>query len=199
MGQKYVVCAITGIKTGKLAAMSRANEPETIALKDEIKNIMEQLIREQGVTAFMSGMSPFIEFMGAELVQELKRSYPFLKLICVEAHRDWEYRVCRSRQLLERYHELISLCDEHIVLQERYSVHCEEEQMDYISDLSDFAIAVWKRPVSYRAGIVYGVLKKGGMVYQLNPDTLEICCRKGNPPVTDDAGISGESHGTVTK
>ncbi len=94
---------------------------------------------EQGVVTFYNGMAMGFDLTAAELVLELKKKFPQVKLIaCVPCYGQ-EKRY--SAEDKERYANILHRADETVTLAERYHTGCMHERNRYMVDRADYLLA----------------------------------------------------------
>lgn len=73
-------CAFTGHRPQNLPFRFNENDDRCIALKQKLRDCIVQLIEQEGVRHFISGMAIGVDMYAAEIVLELKAEYPFITL-----------------------------------------------------------------------------------------------------------------------
>ncbi len=120
-------CAFTGHR--ELAEDFSARK-----LKKEIKRMIER-----GVVTFYNGVAMGFDLIAAELVLELKKKYPHVKLVahvpCLGQEKYY------SGEDKERYAAVLKQADEQVVLFEHYTRGCMHARNRYMVDRADYLIA----------------------------------------------------------
>lgn len=102
-------CAFTGHRPQNLPFRFNENDDRCIALKQKLRDCIVQLIEQEGVRHFLSGMAIGVDMYAAEIVLELKAEYPFITL---EAAIPCETQAAKwSEPLRDRYYKIAELCD----------------------------------------------------------------------------------------
>ena len=100
-----------------------------------------QLIEQEGVRHFISGMAIGVDMYAAEIVLELKAEYPFITL---EAAIPCETQAAKwSEPLRDRYYKIAELCDHETMLQKQYTSDCMQKRNQYMVNHADILLAVW--------------------------------------------------------
>ena len=68
-------CAFTGHRPQNLPFRFNENDDRCIALKQKLRDCIVQLIEQEGVRHFISGMAIGVDMYAAEIVLELKAEY----------------------------------------------------------------------------------------------------------------------------
>ena len=98
---------------------------------------------EMGVTTFFSGMAMGFDMLAAELVIELKKKFPSVKLVaCVPCHEQEKYYSDKDKQ---RYVKLLKNADEVVVLSDHYFQGCMQKRDRYMADRADLLIAYCRK------------------------------------------------------
>lgn len=164
------VCAFTGHRPQNLPFGFNESDERCKKLKELLKFEIERLITEKGVTTFVSGMALGVDVYAAEIVLEMKKKYPNVKL---EATIPCETQAVKWREKdRDRYYGILEHCDIETLLQTKYTSDCMHKRNEYMVNKSDFLIAVWDgkpsgtgKTVKYAEGI-------GKSVIRINPSDL---------------------------
>ncbi len=137
---KSFACAFTGHRPAKFSFGYDEEDERCIRLKTEMARKIKELI-ESGVTAFYSGMAQGTDQWGAQIVLDMKRKYPDIRLIavlpCDKQSDNW------PRDKRERYFNLLAECDEILVLNTSYTPQCMAERNRYLVDHAGVLLAVY--------------------------------------------------------
>lgn len=138
---KKQCCCFTGHRPQSLPFRFNENDERCVDLKRRLKENITKLINENGVTHFISGMAIGVDMYAAEIVLELKETYPHISLEaaipCENQSEKW------NKQLRNRYMDILDKCDIRTVLQKDYTADCMHKRNRYMVDKSAFVIAVW--------------------------------------------------------
>lgn len=164
-----MTCSFTGHRPKKLTSDTAANGERYDALKETLKKEIIKKI-ENGADTFLSGMALGIDMIAARAVLELKETYPFIKLVAV-IPCEGQDRLWKEKDAAE-YADILSRCDEKVVLSERYTSYCMHVRNKYLVDNADSMIAVWDGSPGGTGGTVALAVKKGVPVTVIDPATL---------------------------
>lgn len=138
---KKQCCCFTGHRPQSLPFRSNESDERYIDLKHRLKENITKMITENDVTHFISGMAIGVDMYAAEIVLELKETYPHITLEavipCENQSEKW------NKQLRNRYMVILEKCDVHTVLQKEYTADCMHKRNRYMVDKSAYVIAVW--------------------------------------------------------
>lgn len=133
------ICCVTGSRPQNFPWKYGEGEQYERYLSDLLEKA-EELI-EDGVTYFISGGSIGVDMDFAEIILELKRKYPFIKLEiavpCAKQSLKWQ------KADKERYNEILDKADVVTVLSQSYTAWCMQKRNEYMVDKSDVVLAVW--------------------------------------------------------
>jgi len=126
-----------------------------------------------GVTDFYSGMALGVDQWAAEIVLEMKKTHPAVRLIgvrpCETQADSW------SVEQRERHYNTLAQCDDVVTLQTRYTRSCMFERNRYLIDHAGHLLAVYDGGSD--GGTAYTVKyarQQGRRVTIIHPDTLEV-------------------------
>lgn len=169
---RNVACAFTGHRPMKFSFGYDEEDERCIRLKLVMAQQIASLI-ESHVSLFYTGMAQGVDQWGAEIVLDMKRQYPYVRLIAVlpcETQADkW------SVEQRERYFNTLPECDEVITLNAHYTSECMLECNRYLVDHADYLLAVYDG--GGKGGTAYTVRyarEKKREIIIIHPDTLEI-------------------------
>lgn len=131
-------CCFTGHRAKKLPWGYNTADPRCLDLKKRILDTVEVLF-ESGFHRFLCGMADGCDLYFCEAVLALRQMHPEASLTAVipfpgQADR-WPH------ELREYYRELLSRCDEQIIVSPEYSRDCMMHRNRYMVDHSDIVIA----------------------------------------------------------
>jgi uncharacterized phage-like protein YoqJ len=122
--------------------------PDENLLKKCVINLVNQ-----GVDTFYSGMAMGFDLFAANVVIDVKKDYPNVKLVaCIPCLGQERYYSATDKQL---YEKVLVNCDDVVVLSEHYYNGCMFVRDRYMVDNSEYLI-------------VYMRQKVGGTIYTLN-------------------------------
>lgn len=163
-------CAFTGHRPQNLPFGFNEEDERCIDLKKTLREQIINLIENEGVTHFISGMAIGVDMYAAEIVLGLKASYPGITLEsaipCESQAAKW------SEALRDRYFDIASKCDKETLIQAHYSPDCMGKRNRYMVDHADVLIAVWDGSPSGTGKTVRYAHQQGKSVITINPRTL---------------------------
>lgn len=169
---RNVACAFTGHRPMKFSFGYDEEDERCIRLKLVMAQQIASLI-ESHVSLFYTGMAQGVDQWGAEIVLDMKRQYPHVRLIavlpCETQANKW------SVEQRERYFNTLPECDEVIMLNAHYTPECMLERNRYLVDHADYLIAVYDG--GGKGGTAYTVRyarEKKKEIIVIQPDTLEV-------------------------
>lgn len=163
-------CCFTGHRSQGLPFGFDEERPACKQLKALLHQEIERLITECGVTHFISGMALGIDQIAAELVLELKKSYPEITLECALPCETQAARWSIAQR--ERYYTIVSRCDVETLLQTSYTADCMQKRNRYMVDQSRFVIAVWNGRPSGTGSTVRYAKEQGKQLIIIDPNTI---------------------------
>lgn len=167
---KEKVCAFTGHRPQKLPFGFNETDKRCKKLKSMLRYGIEKLITEYGVTSFVSGMAIGTDTYAAEIVLEMKKKYPDIKL---EAAIPCESQAVKWREKdRDRYFSIIEQCDKETLLQTKYTSDCMQKRNEYMVNKADYIIAVWDGKPSGTGKTVKYAESIGKTVIRINPSEL---------------------------
>lgn len=166
-------CAFTGHRPQNLPFGFNEENECCINLKKTLREQIINLIENEGVTHFISGMAIGVDMYAAEIVLDLKARYPNITL---ESAIPCETQAVKwSMAQRERYYDIAARCDKETMLQSRYSPDCMDKRNRYMVDHADFIIAVWDgRPSGTGKTVTYARGRNGKSIIVIDPVTLAV-------------------------
>jgi len=141
-----------------------------LKMKSMLKNKIEELIVNNHVECFISGMAIGVDMICAEIVIDLRKKYPHITVECAIP--------CESQPnkwidtMKKRYFKVLEECDKKTLLQEKYTFDCMHKRNAYMVDNSDIVIAVWNGSNSGTSHTVNYAKQKRRRIFILNPNNL---------------------------
>ena len=143
--------AFTGHRPSKLPWRYDEADPRCIALK-EVLTEQIRLLADRGVTTFLSGMALGTDLWCAQIVLDLQKKYPALKLHailpCEGQDSKWtapaqgqKNKWPASEQ--ERYRSILKQADDVVFVEREYTRNCMLERNRYMVDNSSILLAVY--------------------------------------------------------
>ncbi|UEB79357.1 DUF1273 domain-containing protein [Clostridium sp. M62/1] len=165
-------CAFTGHRPQNLPFGFNEEDECCINLKKTLREQIINLIENEGVTHFISGMAIGVDMYAAEIVLDLKARYPNITL---ESAIPCETQAVKwSMAQRERYYDIAARCDKETMLQSRYSPDCMDKRNRYMADHADVLIAVWDGSPSGTGKTVRYAHQQGKSVTVIDPVSLDV-------------------------
>ena len=123
-------CAFTGHRPKGLGYPE--SDGRCAALKEKLRSLIIRMIEEEGVTHFISGMAQGVDMYAAEIVLDLKQTYPYITLECAIPYE--EQAAHWSAALRNRYFSIAERCDQETMLQTHYTPDCLWKRNRYMVD-----------------------------------------------------------------
>lgn len=164
-------CGITGHRPKKLIFGYNEKDHRCVKLKQELRRIIVDLIETENVNQFYSGMALGIDQYFAEIIINLKKIYPHIKLIavlpCKEQDKLWNIRAKR------RYQTILDNCDQIIYVNEKYSNDCMLIRDQFLVENIDIIIGVCNDRFSGTGYTLEYADSLGKEIIQCYPDFLK--------------------------
>ncbi len=162
-------CCFTGHRPEKLPWGTNETSPDCVKLKKLLYHQAEQLVTHFGVTHFISGMARGIDTYGAEIVLQLKKTYP----VTLECAIPFEEQAASwPEDDRNRYFEIIAQADQETMFQSRFTPDCYGKRNRYMVHSSRFVIAVWDGSGGGTSSTVHYACRKGLRVLLIHPAHL---------------------------
>lgn len=165
-------CAFTGHRPQRLPFDFNEKDERCVVLRKLLCEQIIRLIEEECVTHFISGMALGVDIFAAEIVLNLKNSYPNITLEsalpCATQANKWTVRQ------KERYYGIVAQCDKKTLLQIRYTPDCMDKRNRYMVDHADCIIAVWDGKPSGTGNTVKYAQKQKKKIIVINPSSLTL-------------------------
>lgn len=140
-------CAFTGHRPKSFPWGYNETVHDCVLLKEVLASQISELA-DQGVTDFLSGMALGVDLWCAQIVLDLKKKNPALKLHCILPCEGQERKWTASSQAL--YRSILERADEVVYVSRAYHSHCMLERNRYMVDHASVLLAVYNGV--YRCG-----------------------------------------------
>jgi uncharacterized phage-like protein YoqJ len=140
-------CAFTGHRPKSFPWGYDENAPSCVLLKEVLASQISALA-EQGVTDFLSGMAQGVDLWCAQIVLDLRKTNPALKLHAILPCEGQERKWTASAQ--EHYRSILAQANEVIYVGQEYSRNCMLKRNRYLVDHSSILLAVYNG--TYQSG-----------------------------------------------
>jgi len=162
------VC-FSGLRTQKLPWKADKNDLQCIKLKELLRERILYMILDNGISHFISGMARGVDTYAAEIVLELKKTYPITlecALPCMEQAGIWE------EEDRIRYFSIIGWADHQTMIEKHYTIDCFEKRNRYMVMKSDIVLAVWDGQAGGTANTIHYAREAGKPILIIDPTTL---------------------------
>ena len=133
-------CAFTGHRPKSFPWKYDETAPDCVRLK-EVLAVQIKLLADRGVTDWLSGMALGVDLWAAEMVLDLKKKNPALRLHCILPCEGQELKWPASEQ--EQYHSILRQADEVVYVNRAYHSDCMLERNRYMVEHSSVLLAVY--------------------------------------------------------
>ena len=160
-------CAFTGHRPKSFPWTYNETAPDCVLLKEVLAKQIK-LLAERGVTDWLSGMAQGVDLWCAQIVLDLRKENPALKLHCVLPCEGQESKWSASAQ--ERYRSILEQANEVVYVGQEYSRDCMLERNRYLVDHSTILLAVHNG--TWRSGTgatIRYALKKNRKIIIIDP------------------------------
>lgn len=171
------ICAFTGHRPKSFPWKYDETAPNCVALK---KVLAEQIaaLADNGVTGFISGMALGADLWAAQIVLDLRKKNPLLKLCCALPCEDQEKKWPAHTQ--KQYRSILKQADKTVWVSRDYTADCMLNRNRYMVDHSTILLAVYNG--AYRSGTgmtVRDAQSKRRKIILIHPITREVSCING--------------------
>lgn len=161
-------CCFTGHRPGAFSFGYDEGHPACMKIKQALARQIFFLV-ENGVTCFLSGMAQGVDMWAAELVLDIRDSYPKLRLGCIlpcETQADRWHEGCR-----QRYFHILSQADYTHTISPRHTANCMKQRNYYLVDHARFVLAVFNgSPRSGTAQTLHYALRQKRPICCISPE-----------------------------
>ena len=133
-------CAFTGHRPKSFPWKYNEAAPGCVLLKEVLAKQIK-LLADRGVTDWLSGMAQGVDLWCAQIVLDLRKENPALKLHCILPCEGQESKWSASAR--ERYRSILAQANEVIYVGQEYSRDCMLERNRYLVDHSSVLLAVY--------------------------------------------------------
>lgn len=133
----------------------------------QLERVLRSLIGE-GIRYFGSGGARGFDLMAADVVLQLKKEFPHIRLIMVLPCRD-QTRGWRGADI-RHYERILTQADKVVYVQEKYSPGCMQKRNRHLVDHSSVCVAYCTRNTGGTANTLRYACKKGERSVLLNRD-----------------------------
>ena len=171
-----IVCAFTGHRPKSFPWKYDEKARDCVQLKEVLAVQIKQLA-EQGVTTWLTGMAQGVDLWATEIVLDLKKKNPALRLRCILPCEGQERKWLASEQ--ERYRSILRQADEVIYVNREYSADCMLARNRYLVEHSSVLLAVYNGTYRSGTGMTIRYAKQlGREVIVIDPVSRSVSCEK---------------------
>lgn len=161
-----ITCCFTGHRSQKLPWGFNEQDERCLQMKENAKQKIISAIN-RGYINFISGMAIGFDMICAELVLELKKQYPQIKLVCAIPCKGQEKVWNAFTQ--KRYNNIVKRADKKVVLAEKYTPECMLDRNRYMINNSSLCIALFDGKPGGTAKTIEYAKQKGLNVEIIKP------------------------------
>lgn len=133
-------CAFTGHRPKSFPWKYNETAPECVLLK-EVLAAQIKMLADSGVMVFLSGMAQGVDLWSSQIVLDLQKKNPALKLHCVLPCKEQETKWTASAQ--GTYHSILAQASEVTYVRQKYSWDYMLERNRWMVDHSSILLAVY--------------------------------------------------------
>lgn len=133
-------CAFTGHRPKSFPWKYNETAPECVLLK-EVLAAQIKMLADSGVMVFLSGMAQGVDLWSSQIILDLQKKNPALKLHCVLPCKEQESKWTASAQ--ETYHSILAQASEVTYVGQKYSRDCMLKRNRWMVDHSSILLAVY--------------------------------------------------------
>lgn len=146
---------------------SSEDDPLCVNLKKRLREIIEQCIKD-GADCFFSGMARGTDIWCAEIVLELKKTYPDIKLTAIIPCRTQTKGWTDAEK--QRYDNILKECATVVCVSENYTKSCMMKRNRALVDCCDLLIAVFDGQKGGTAHTVSYAQSKSKKIITVEPE-----------------------------
>lgn len=157
--------SFTGYRPEKMP-FSNEQDPLCANLKERIRFEIEKFIKD-GAGNFFSGMARGADMWCAEIVLELKKSFPQINLTalipCPDQTSGW------TNDEIQRYQRILNECHRKLLISKTYTKSCMMKRNQVLVDSCDILIAVFDGQKGGTANTVKYAQSRGKKIIIIEP------------------------------
>ena len=142
-----IACAFTGHRPKSFPWKYNETAPDCVLLK-EVLTEQIKILAARGVTDFLSGMALGADLWYAQIVLDLRKKNPALRLHCILPCEGQESKWTASVQ--EHYRSILAQANEVIYVGQKYSQDCMLKRNRYLVNHASILLAIYNG--IYRSG-----------------------------------------------
>jgi uncharacterized phage-like protein YoqJ len=167
-----ITCAFTGHRHTRFAFGDDEDDERYLRLTTLMREHIRTLIAG-GVTEFLSGMATGADQWAAEIILDIKKEYPHIRLTAVRPYAGQAKAWPPGQQ--ERHYNTLAQCNEVVTIRDGYTRSCMFERNRYLVDNAAFLLAVYDGGSTGGTAytVKYAKQKKRRMTI-IHPDSLDV-------------------------
>ena len=134
------VCAFTGHRPKSFPWKYNEAAPDCVLLKEALAAQITALA-EQGVTDYLSGMALGTDLWSAQIVLDLQKKYPAIKLHCILPCEGQEIKWTAPVQ--EQYRTILKQASNVVYVSRTYTSNCMLQRNRYLAAHASILLAVY--------------------------------------------------------
>ena len=160
-------CAFTGHRPKSFPWKYNESAHECVLLKEVLTAQITDLA-EQGVTEFLSGMALGVDLWCAQIVLDLRKTNPAIKLHCILPCEGQEIKWAAQTQ--EQYRAILKQANNVVYVSREYTSDCMLERNRYLVDHASTLLAVYNGTQRSGTGAtVRYAQKQGREIFIIDP------------------------------
>lgn len=166
------ICAFTGHRPKSFPWGYNERDPDCVLLKKVLAEQISALV-DSGVTGFISGMALGVDLWASEIVLDLRKKNPLIKLSCALPCEGQEKKWPFYTQA--KYRTILKQADDTIWISRGYTADCMLNRNRYMVDHASVLLAVYNG--AYRSGTGMTVRyaeSKHRKIILIDPNTQEV-------------------------
>lgn len=172
-----IVCAFTGHRPNSFPWGYNENAQDCVLLK---KVLAEQIVTlvDDGVTGFISGMAQGVDLWAAQIILDLRKKNPLLKLCCALPCDDQEKMW--PDPVKKQYHSILEQADKVVRVGREYTSECMRTRNQYMVDHANILLAVYNGKRRSGTGMTVNYAeRKHRRIIRIDPISRLVTCAEG--------------------
>lgn len=152
-------CAFTGHRPKSFPWKYDETAHGCVLLKEALTTQIIELA-DRGVTDYLSGMALGVDFWAAQIVLDLQKQYPAMRLHCILPCEGQESKWTPSAQ--EQYHTILKQANGVVYVSREYTANCMLKRNRYLVDHASILLAVFNGAQRSGTGATVRYAQKSG-------------------------------------
>ena len=172
-----IVCAFTGHRPQNFPWGYNETSPDCVMLKEVLAEQIKTLV-DDGVTGFISGMAQGVDLWAAQIVLDLKKENPLVKLSCALPCDDQEKMW--PDPVKKQYHSILEQADKVVRVGREYTKECMYARNRYMVDHANILLAVYNGKRRSGTGMTVNYAEqKQRRIIRIDPISRLVTCAEG--------------------